>query len=112
MELLISFNILSDIQSPIVLVVFLFGVVVGSFLNVIVYRLGTGERMGNSRSRCFSCGTTRGFFELIPIFSFLFQKGKCRHCGSRISWQYPVVELVTGAVFLLVAGNVLQNFQF
>ena len=88
---------------------FLFGTVIGSFLNVVVYRLGTGERMGNARSRCFSCGATLGFFELIPIASFLFQKGKCRHCGSRISWQYPIVEFITGLVFLLTWLRFLQH---
>lgn len=83
-------------------VLFLFGTTVGSFLNVVVYRLGTGERIGKARSRCFSCGTTLQWYELIPLVSFLLQKGKCRYCGSKISIQYPIVEFVTGVVFLLV----------
>jgi len=67
--------------------------------------LGTGERIGRSRSRCFSCGTTLQWHDLIPLLSFALQKGRCRYCGSRISVQYPIVEFVTGMVFVLVAFN-------
>ena len=88
------------------IVFFIFGLVVGSFLNVVIFRLGTGERIGNSRSRCFSCGKILTWRELIPVVSFLIQKGKCRNCGSRISWQYPVVEFVTGVVFFLTGLSI------
>lgn len=54
----------------------------------------------NGRSQCFSCGRTLAWYDLIPVLSFLFSKRKCRVCGSTISWQYPVVELLTGALFL------------
>ena len=90
------------------LFVFSFGTIIGSFLNVLVLRLGTGEAIGRGRSRCFSCGKTLTWRELIPLVSFITQKGKCRSCGSRISWQYPIVEFITGLVFLLVALKLLH----
>jgi prepilin signal peptidase PulO-like enzyme (type II secretory pathway) len=80
--------------------VFFFGSIVGSFLNVLVLRWGTGEPIARGRSRCFSCGKNLTSKELVPILSFLAQKGRCRNCGSKISWQYPIVEAVTGFLFL------------
>jgi prepilin signal peptidase PulO-like enzyme (type II secretory pathway) len=80
---------------------FVFGAVVGSFLNVVSLRFNTGLDLGG-RSHCMSCGKTLSWKELIPIFSFVFQKGACRKCKSRISWQYPLVEFVSGAIFVLV----------
>jgi leader peptidase (prepilin peptidase)/N-methyltransferase len=82
--------------------VFIFGAIIGSFLNVIILRYNTGESIIYSGSRCFSCGKKLSWYELIPIFSFLIQKGRCRHCGSKISLQYPIVEALTGLIFLLV----------
>lgn len=81
--------------------IFLFGAIIGSFLNVVIYRLGTGSSIARGRSMCFSCGKTLSWYELIPVFSFLIQRGKCRTCKSKISWQYPVVEVTTGLLFLL-----------
>ena len=80
--------------------VFVFGVVIGSFLNVVILRYGTGQSFVKGSSRCFSCGKKLSWHELVPIFSFLIQKGRCRGCGSKISWQYPVVEFLTGALFV------------
>lgn len=80
-----------------------FGLLVGSFLNVVVLRLNTGRSIARGRSKCFSCGKTLGWRELIPLLSFLVQRGKCKACDARISWQYPAVELVTGVLFALVA---------
>jgi prepilin signal peptidase PulO-like enzyme (type II secretory pathway) len=78
---------------------FLFGSAIGSFLNVVVYRLNTGMSMVNDRSVCFSCGKQLYWYELIPIFSFLWQGGKCTKCKARISWQYMIVEACTGIIF-------------
>jgi leader peptidase (prepilin peptidase)/N-methyltransferase len=82
--------------------VFIFGTIIGSFLNVVVLRLGTGESIVSGRSRCYSCGTELRWYELIPLFSFLAQGGRCRTCRSRISAQYALVEFLTGAVFATV----------
>jgi leader peptidase (prepilin peptidase)/N-methyltransferase len=81
------------------LFIFLFGLIIGSFLNVVIYRYNTGFSLGG-RSQCFSCGKALQWYELVPVFSYLYQRGKCAGCGSKISWQYPLVELVTGLLFL------------
>lgn len=84
-----------------------FGLFIGSFLNVIIYRLHTKEKIIKSRSHCAKCGKTLHWYELIPVFSFIIQKGKCRMCGKRISLQYLLVEISTAFMFLLIF-----NFQF
>jgi len=78
---------------------FLLGVIIGSFLNVFIYRLHT-SRSVNGSSHCMSCGTPLKFYELFPLFSFLFLRGRCRSCGSLIPWRYFLVELMTGVLFL------------
>src|SRR3989338_8259411 len=82
------------------LIIFLFGLAVGSFLNSIVFRYNTGERVTKGRSRCFNCGKELSWAELIPVLSFLIQRGKCKNCSSKISWQYPAGEFLTGILFL------------
>lgn len=77
------------------------GLIVGSFLNVVIFRLNTGKTLGG-RSMCFSCSKTLRWFELIPLISYIIQGGKCRSCGSKISPQYFVIELLTGLVFMFV----------
>ncbi len=80
---------------------FVLGTIIGSFLNVVVLRYGTKTLTG--RSQCFSCGKTLRWFELVPVLSYILQKGRCRGCKAHISWQYPIVELTTGLVFTLIA---------
>ena len=82
-------------------IVFLYGLVFGSFLNVCIYRLPRGESVVRPRSRCPGCGNTISAWRNIPIVSFLLLRGRCGSCGSPISWRYPAVELLTG--LLLVA---------
>jgi len=82
--------------------IFVFGAIIGSFLNVVILRYNTGESLFRRGSRCFVCAKRLKWYELIPIFSFLIQKGRCRECGSRISIQYPVIEIMTGLLFLVV----------
>jgi len=82
--------------------IFLCGLIVGSFLNAVIYRLDSGESIVKSRSHCPKCGHVLAWYELVPIFSFVIQGGKCRECKGGISWQYPIVELATAILFVLV----------
>lgn len=77
------------------------GLIVGSFLNVCILRYGTGKTVGG-RSACPSCNHTLSSRDLIPVLSWLLFFGKCRYCGSAISPQYPIVEALTGLIFLCV----------
>jgi len=88
----------------ILLAIFIFGTIIGSFLNVVIFRLDSNSKKVDlgGRSKCLSCQKKLSWSELVPIFSFVFQKGKCYGCGKKISWQYPIVELVTGFVFLIL----------
>lgn len=81
------------------LLVFLVGACVGSFLNVVIYRLPAGESVVSPRSHC-KCGKPIAAYDNIPILSWFILRGKCRHCGERFSFRYPMVELFTALVFL------------
>lgn len=81
--------------------VFISGLSVGSFLNCIICRLEKEESI-KGRSYCPKCGHILSFLDLFPLLSFLFLKGKCRYCKKKISFQYPLVEIITGIVFLLI----------
>ena len=83
--------------------IFILGTIIGSFLNVVIYRLGTGFSIHKGRSRCFSCNKTLAWYELIPIVSFLLQKGRCKTCRTHLSLQYPLVEFFTGVLFVFSA---------
>lgn len=87
---------------------FIFGTIIGSFANVFVLRYGTGRSL-NGRSSCGSCGKQLSWYELIPVVSWLIQRGRCRSCDSRISPQYLIVELVFGGVFTLCAWSILGS---
>lgn len=84
------------------LIIFLFGLAVGSFLNVLIDRLPRDESIIKGRSYCDNCKKPLLWCDLIPLFSFVLLKGKCRHCRSPISLYYPIVELTTGILFVLV----------
>ncbi len=86
----------------IILLTFLLGLIIGSFLNVVICRLPKGEQI-NGRSRCPHCATKLTWFDLVPLLSFLALRGKCRHCRASISWQYPAVEFAASALFALSA---------
>lgn len=81
--------------------VFVFGVIIGSFLNVYIYRFHTGKSLGG-HSHCLSCGMQLTWFELFPLLSYLVLRGSCRSCGCRIPSRYFWVELLTGTLFALV----------
>ena len=81
--------------------VFLFGITIGSFLNVCIFRLPAGESLTKKNSHCMTCGTPIKWYDLIPVFSWLFLRGKCRACGAKISGRYILVESLTGIIFTL-----------
>ena len=78
------------------------GAIVGSFLNALSFRLGTGKSVLRGRSRCMRCNATLRARDLVPLFSYAFVRGRCRYCASRISAQYPLVEAAGAALSLLV----------
>jgi leader peptidase (prepilin peptidase)/N-methyltransferase len=85
---------------------FMLGAIVGSFLNVVIYRLPRGESLVRPRSRCPHCGTPISAWDNIPIASFLLLRGRCRVCRAPIAWRYPLVELTAG---LLVVAAWLRD---
>lgn len=87
-------------ELAITLFVFIFGIMIGSFLNVVIYRIPKGESIAFPASKCQSCGTPLKWFHNIPLLSWLALGGKCAFCRAKISAQYPVVELMTGVIFL------------
>ena len=83
-------------------IIFFFGAIIGSFLNVVILRYRSGRSIVSGSSICFSCGKKLRWYELVPIGSFLTQKGRCEGCKTKISWQYPAVEALTGILFLFL----------
>lgn len=80
---------------------FLYGVIIGSFLNVCILRIPRNETIVTTPSHCMSCGHKLAWYDLFPLFSYLFLGGKCRYCKAKISWQYPLVEFLNGVLYLL-----------
>ncbi|MCM1307660.1 MAG: prepilin peptidase [Butyrivibrio sp.] len=97
------------------IIVFAYGIVVGSFVNVLIYRLPKHENIATERSHCMSCGHKLRWYDLVPLFSWLLLRGKCRYCKARISAQYPIVEAVNGfgyVLILLVDGMNLSSILY
>ena len=86
----------------VLVIVFLLGLLVGSFLNCLIYRLWHKESFLKGRSYCPKCSHKLNWYDLIPVLSFLILRGKCRYCQKKISWQYPLVEISTALIFLLI----------
>ena len=78
------------------------GLILGSFLNALLFRYNTGRSVMRGRSQCMRCGHRLAVLDLVPIFSFVCLRGKCRYCRSRLSWQYPLVEAASAALAVLV----------
>ena len=98
---------------------FVFGLVFGSFLNVIIYRLKTPPRRGGTargiifgRSFCPECKARLKWFDLIPLLSFIFLRGRCRYCNKTISWQYPIVEILSGFIWVFVWSLGFEFWNF
>lgn len=85
-------------QSLLIFFTFCFGAIIGSFLNVVILRLPQGQSL-NGRSHCTKCRHTLGFLDLAPLLSFVFLRGRCRFCKTKISWRYFILEAVTGLLF-------------
>lgn len=84
------------------IIIFLLGLCIGSFLNVCIYRLPLHKSIVTSPSACPACGARLRAYDLIPVFSWLLLRGRCRYCGARISTQYPLIEALNGALYLLL----------
>src|SRR3989344_7756580 len=89
-------------------ILFVLGTIVGSFLNVVALRWD--HKNFGGRSKCPHCSNTLRWFNLIPVLSFIFQRGKCRNCGAKISYQYPIIEILTGLIFVTVPVWMLPVF--
>jgi len=97
------------------LLIFIFGLAIGSFLNVVIYRFSKNQSIVFPPSRCPKCQTKIKFRDNIPLISFIILRGRCRSCREKISWQYPLVELATGLIFVLLhwhSGLTLDFLRF
>lgn len=84
------------------IIIFIYGIVIGSFLNVCIYRIPKKESIVTVRSHCMNCGYQLKWYDLVPLFSYICLGGKCRKCKQRISVQYPLVELLNGALYCII----------
>lgn len=84
------------------IVVFLYGIIIGSFLNVLIYRIPKKENIAVVRSHCMKCNYQLKWYDLVPLFSWLFLRGRCRKCGEKISVQYPIIEALNGCLYVVV----------
>ncbi|MEN6332076.1 MAG: prepilin peptidase [Smithella sp.] len=92
--------------------VFVFGAVIGSFLNVCIYRLPEQQSIARPLSQCPNCHHPIRFYDNIPLISYLILKGKCRDCGEKISWRYPLVEFITAILALLLFAEFYLTLNF
>lgn len=93
----------------------LYGIVIGSFLNVLILRIPVKESFTLKRSHCMTCGHTLAWYDLFPLFSYLFLGGKCRYCKVHISCQYPIVESLNGLLYIglyLVNGLSVETLLY
>lgn len=103
---------MNSFSTAVILLSFALGVSVGSFLNVLIYRMGSGSRL-TGRSKCLSCGKTLKPIMLVPLLSYVLLGGRCGYCRSKVSPQYPFVEAITGLLFVLVAAkNSLLSLEY
>lgn len=93
-------------------ILFITGLFVGSFLNVVIDRIPRKETVVKGRSYCEFCKKELKWYDLIPLLSFIFLKGKCRYCHTKLSFFYPAIEISTGILFLLTYFFAIFNFQF
>jgi len=94
---------IDTILIPIYIIIFIYGIVIGSFLNVCIYRIPKKENIAIVRSHCMTCNHQLQWYDNIPLFGWLMLRGKCRYCKAPISPQYPIIEASNGVLWLLVA---------
>ena len=96
---------------PLSIFVFIFGLIIGSFLNVVILRLKSGKKgIITGTSACPNCHKRLSFWDLIPVFSYILLKGRCRYCSKKVSIQYPLVELLTGIVFAIISIKFIEPY--
>ncbi len=93
---------ISAAEVAVYILAFIYGIVLGSFLNVLIYRIPNKENFTTERSHCMTCGTKIKWYDLIPVFSYIFLRGRCRSCKSKISVQYPIVEGLNGLLYVII----------
>jgi leader peptidase (prepilin peptidase)/N-methyltransferase len=84
------------------IVIFLYGIVIGSFLNVVIYRLPRKENIVTTRSHCMACGYQLAWYDLVPLLSWVFLRGRCRKCNAKVSVQYPIIEALNGIIYVVI----------
>lgn len=84
------------------IIIFVYGIVLGSFMNVLIYRIPLKENIATNRSHCMRCGRQIKWYDLIPLASYIILRGKCRYCGEKISFQYPLVEAINGIGYVVI----------
>lgn len=86
------------------IIIFIFGITIGSFLNVCIYRIPLGGSIVTAPSHCMTCGRKLKWYDMVPVFSWLVLGGKCRNCKSKISVQYPIIEGVNGILYVMICA--------
>ena len=84
------------------IIVFLYGIIIGSFLNVCIYRIPKKENIVKIRSHCMSCGYRLKWYDIVPLFSYICLGGKCRKCKAKLSVQYPLIEALNGILYVVI----------
>lgn len=89
-----------------------FGLLIGSFLNVCIYRIPKGQSIAFPPSHCMACSTGLKPLDLLPVFSYLFLRGRCRYCGERISPRYPMIEALTAVIYCIAFWRLGWSLEF
>ena len=92
-------------------ILLIFGLLIGSFLNVCIYRIPKKENITTTRSHCMNCGNVIKWYDLVPVISFLLLRGKCRKCGAKLSIQYPIIEIINGLIYCLIFATLGLNLK-
>lgn len=89
-------------EALLLIITITYGIFIGSFLNVCIYRIPKGESIVVTRSHCMKCGKQIKWYDLVPLVSFLILRGRCRYCKDKLSWQYPAVEALNGILYGII----------